>query len=214
MLYRSFHNSTESLKFSFCTGWTYYGRNLSDLTNQYTFNVDSPWVIAICLISSYHIISIYTKMFPFKKNSLIWYAVKQCVVTNQNVLELFKNNSWLRRFLCLFIHGWPGEYCSVVNCGLPAMAFVLFLSLFIYEKCHARYAGPKTTCNSPYYCLIHLYMYLLISSFAWLSKTKRSPLILSFQFTQKSSDLNKICDFIGCKTVRCVWSTCFRIIQE
>jgi hypothetical protein len=27
---------------------TYYGRNLNHLTNQYTFNVDNPWVIAIC----------------------------------------------------------------------------------------------------------------------------------------------------------------------
>ena len=83
------------------------------------------------LISSCHIISIYTKMFHFKKKSLIWYAVKQCVVTHQNVLELFKNNSWIRWFLCQFIHGWQGEYCSVVNCGLPVMAVVLFF-IFVY----------------------------------------------------------------------------------
>jgi hypothetical protein len=84
------HNSTESLKFSYCTGWTYYGRNLIDLTNQYTFNVDNPWVIAIC----------------------------------------------------------------------------------------------------------------------W------SPLIISFQFTQKSSPLKEIFDLIGCKTVCCDYQNVFRIIQE
>ena len=93
---------------------------------------------------------------------------------NQNVLEIFKNNSWLRRFLCQLIHWWPGEYWIVVNCGLPVMVFVLFLSLFIYGNWHAHYACPRTTCNSYYYFLIHLYMYLLISSFAWLSKTKRT----------------------------------------
>jgi hypothetical protein len=26
----------------------HFRRNLNDLTNQYTFNVDNPWVIAIC----------------------------------------------------------------------------------------------------------------------------------------------------------------------
>jgi hypothetical protein len=66
-LFRSFHNSTESLKFSYCTGWTYYGRNLNDLTNQYTFNVDNPGVIAICW--SPLVISFYTKIFPFKQKS-------------------------------------------------------------------------------------------------------------------------------------------------
>jgi len=46
VVFRSFHNSTESLKFSYYTDWTYYGRY--NLTSQYTFNVDNPWAIAIC----------------------------------------------------------------------------------------------------------------------------------------------------------------------
>ena len=71
---------------------------------------------------------------------MIWLAVEQCVVINQNVLELFKNNSWLRRFFCQLTHRWPGEYWRVVSCGLPVIAVVLFLSLFIYGRCHAHNA--------------------------------------------------------------------------
>jgi hypothetical protein len=101
-------------------------------------------------------------------------------VINQNVLELFKYNSWLRRFLCQLTHRWPGgysSYWSVVSCGLPVIAFVLFLSLFIYGKCHAHYACPRTTWNSSYYFL-KLYICTCIckypQSFVWLNKTKRT----------------------------------------
>ena len=73
-----------------------------------------------------------------------------------------KNNSWLRRFFCQLTHGWPGEYLSVVSCGLSVTAFVLLLSLFIYEKCHAHSACPRTTCSSSYYFRRHVFVNILI----------------------------------------------------
>jgi hypothetical protein len=57
---------------------------------------------------------------------------------------------------------WPGEYLSVVSCGLSTSAFVLLLSLFIYEKCHAHYACPRTTCSSSYYFRKIVFVNILI----------------------------------------------------
>jgi hypothetical protein len=64
--------------------------------------------------------------------------------------------------ISLLTHGWPGECWRVVSGGLSVITFVLLLSLFIYGKYHAHYAYPRTTCNSSYYFLIHIFVNILI----------------------------------------------------